>query len=151
MEKGISSARKKKVGKNYMYKEVIISIVIIVLILVASTVSQNYTDKAIEKIDSDLSTLKEKIMYDIENNEDKDEKFIKKEIEKILEEWEEKYYTLAIYIEHDELEKVKKELITLKSNIEIKEYEEAVVAIDGGIFSLKHLKEKEILNLDNFF
>lgn len=134
-----------------MYKEVIISIVIIVLILVASTVSQNYTDKAIEKIDSDLSTLKEKIMYDIENNEDKDEKFIKKEIEKILEEWEEKYYTLAIYIEHDELEKVKKELITLKSNIEIKEYEEAVVAIDGGIFSLKHLKEKEILNLDNFF
>ncbi len=134
-----------------MYKEVIISIVIIVLILVASTVSQNYTDKAIEKIDSDLSTLKEKIMYDIENNENKDKEFIEKEIEKILEEWEEKYYTLAIYIEHDELEKVKKELITLKSNIEIKEYDEAVVAIDSGIFSLKHLKEKEILNLDNFF
>ena len=134
-----------------MYKEVIISIVIIVLILVANTVSQNYTDKTIEKIDSDLSTLKEKIIYDMENNEDKNEEFIKKEIEKILDEWEEKYYTLAIYIEHDELEKVKKELILLKSNVEIKEYENAVTAIDSGIFSLEHLKEKEILNLDNFF
>lgn len=134
-----------------MYKEFIISVVIIVVIFIANNISQNYTDKTIEEMNNELYSLREKIFQIIDKQEEKNEKSIKSEIEKILEEWEKQYYTLAIYIEHDELEKVTQDLIVLKANIEVKEYQDAITNLDSCSFSLEHLKEKEVLNLDNFF
>ncbi len=134
-----------------MYKEVIISIVIIVVIFIANNISQSYTDKTIEEIDNGLHSLREKIFQIMDKQEEKNENQIRSEIEKILEQWEGKYYTLAIYIEHDELEKVKKDLVVLKANVEVKEYQDAITNLDSCIFSLKHIKDKEVLNLDNFF
>lgn len=134
-----------------MYKEIIISIVIIVVIFIANNISQNYTDRTIEKMNNDLYTLRENILQIMDKVEEKSKKSIKNETEKILDEWEDQYYTLAIYIEHDELEKVTKDLIVLKANIEVEEYQDAVTNLDSCIFSLEHLKDKEVLNLDNFF
>lgn len=134
-----------------MYKEFIISVVIIVVIFIANNISQNYTDKTIEEMNNELYSLREKIFQIIDKQEEKNEESIKSEIEKILEEWEKQYYTLAIYIEHDELEKVTQDLIVLKANIEVKEYQDAITNLDSCSFSLEHLKEKEVLNLDNFF
>ena len=134
-----------------MYREIIISIVIIVVIFIANNMSQSYTDKTIEEIDNGLNSLREKIFQIMDKKEEKNENQIRGEIEKILEQWEGKYYTLAIYIEHDELEKVKKDLVILKANVEVKEYQDAITNLDSCIFSLKHIKDKEVLNLDNFF
>ena len=134
-----------------MYKEVIISIVIIIAIIIGNNISQGYTDSSIEEIDKKLSNVREQVYKSLEidakNNNDK----MKQEIDEILEEWEKRYYLLAIYIEHDELEKVKKELVSLKASIDVEEYQDAIGDVDRCTFSLEHLKEKEILNVDNFF
>ncbi len=134
-----------------MYKEVIISIVIIIAIIIGNNISQGYTDSSIEEIDKKLSNLREQVYksleIDVKSNNDK----MKQEIDEILEEWEKRYYLLAIYIEHDELEKVKKELVSLKASIDVEEYQDAIGDVDRCTFALEHLKEKEVLNVDNFF
>ena len=61
------------------------------------------------------------------------------------------YKKLAYYIEHDELEKIELYLTALKSNIETKEYNQAVVEVDSCIFILKHIEEKYSFNLQNIF
>lgn len=134
-----------------MYKETIISIVIVIFVLILNSIAQNHTDKTLGKIDKDLYELRGEIETILDKTEEETEKQIQEKVEQILNEWEEKYYILAIYLEHDELEKVKKELIVLKSNIELNQYKDAITDIDRGMFSLEHLKEKEILNVDNFF
>lgn len=134
-----------------MYKETIISIVIIVFVLISNNIAQKHTDNTLGKTDEDLYKLKSKIEKVLDKKEETTDKEIQEDIDRIIEQWEEDYYVLAIYLEHDELEKVKKELVILKSNIELKEYKEAITDIDRGMFSLEHLKEKEILNVDNFF
>lgn len=134
-----------------MYKEVIISIVIIITVFIANSISQGYTDKTIDKLDNDLSSVREKLMDALDKEESNLKESIKKDIEEILNEWGDKYYLLAVYLEHDELEKVGKELISLKASVDVKEYQDAVGDVERCIFALKHLKDKEVLNVDNFF
>lgn len=134
-----------------MYKETIISIVIIVFVLILNNIAQKHTDNTFGKTEKELYKLRSKIENVLDKKEETTDKKIQEGIDKILKQWEKDYYVLAIYLEHDELEKVKKELVILKSNIELKQYEDAITDIDRGLFSLEHLKEKEILNVDNFF
>lgn len=75
----------------------------------------------------------------------------KEEAEKIYEQWETRHEKLAYYIEHDELEKVETQLITIKSNIETQNYEELISGIDESIFILKHIEDKYGFNLQNIF
>ena len=133
-----------------MYKETIISIVIIIFVFVLNNIAQNHTDNSLGKIDEDLYNLRSKIEKVLDKEETANRE-IQEDIDKIIEEWEKQYYVLAIYLEHDELEKVKKELVILKSNIELGQYKAAITDIDRGTFALEHLKEKEVLNVDNFF
>ena len=134
-----------------MYKEIIISIVIIITIIIANNISQGYTDSSIEEIDKKLSNLREQVYNSLEINVKNNSTKMKREIDEIIEEWEKRYYVLAIYIEHDELEKVKKELVSLKASINVEEYQDAIGDVDRCTFALEHLKEKEVLNVDNFF
>ncbi len=134
-----------------MYKEIIISVVIIIAIIIGNTVSQGYTNSTIENIDNKLSNLREDIYKSLNNKEDKTNNELIKKLKEILSEWDDKYYLLAIYIEHDELEKIKKELISLKASVEVQEYQDAIGDVDRCTFALEHLKEKEVLNVDNFF
>lgn len=134
-----------------MYKETIISIVIVIFVLISNSVSEKYTDKALGKTNENLYKLREQIERALEEDSGINKKNIEKTVQQILEEWDKEYYILAIYLEHDELEKIKKELIILKANIELNRYKDAVTDIDRGLFSIEHLKEKEVLNIDNFF
>ena len=134
-----------------MYKEVIISIVIIIVIIIGNNISQGYTNSSIEEINRKLSNVREQIYKSLEINVKNNKGKMKQEIEAVIAEWEKRYYLLAIYIEHDELEKVKKELVSLKASIDVEEYQDAIGDVDRCTFALEHLKEKEVLNVDNFF
>ena len=57
-------------------------------------------------------------------SEEQNEEKLNNQIENIVNNWNEKHKKLAYYIEHDELEKVETELVYLKGNIEVKEYEQ---------------------------
>lgn len=131
-----------------MVKELVISIVIVVSIFIGNAFTENYTKKSIDETTESLSDLRVQIEKDEDSiNTDVTEQ----KIDEIQREWNLKYEKLAYYIEHNELEKVKTELVGLKGYIEKEEYSEALPSVDRSIFILEHIKEKTGLSLKNIF
>ena len=58
---------------------------------------------------------------------------------------------MAYYIEHDELEKVKTAITSIKSYVEVKEYNQSLESIDKCKYILEHIQESQRLSLDNIF
>ena len=81
---------------------------------------------------SEISTLTEKI----DNIENK---------------WNENYNKWAYFIEHEELEKVKTGIVSIKSYTKSEELGEAMNEVDKTIYILEHIVEKYKVNLKNIF
>lgn len=131
-----------------MIKELVISIIIVVLIFIGNTVTENYTKISMNDTIDGLSELRDEVIKD-ENDINSD--IAKQKINEIEKQWKIKYEKLAYYIEHDELEKFRTELVGLKGYVEKEEYSEALPSIDRSVFILQHIKEKTELNLKNIF
>ena len=58
-----------------------------------------------------------------------------------------KHRKLAMYIEHNELEKVETDLSSLNGYLKQEEYGDANAQIDVSIYVLEHIKNKTILNI----
>lgn len=127
-------------------KELIISLVIIAVIVILNVITQNYTKESVDVVSEKLENLREKII-----REDVDKNSSKEQISDIMEDWRDRFQRLAYFIEHDELEKVETELTSLKANIEMEKYEEAVPDLDKTIFILNHIKNKFTLEIRNIF
>lgn len=127
-----------------MGKELIISIIILILIFGLNYITQKNTDSTVEIISTYLENTKNDVL---EQNPNKEK--ATKDINETYDKWEELDDILAYYIEHDELEKVKTALTSAKSYIEVEEYSQSVEAIDKCIFILDHIHEREIFSLDN--
>lgn len=132
-----------------MKKELIICIIIVITIIIGNTVTQKYTEKAVEETSKNLEELKVELINNEESEEK--EKLIKEKAKETNENWEGKYEKLAYFIEHDELEKINTNLTGMNSFIETKKYEEAINELDKTKFVLKHIEEKYALNFKNIF
>lgn len=129
-----------------MYKELIISIIVIALIVIGNVVTQNNTMESVEEISQNLNLLREEISKPEVNSQ-----ISKQKIEEIENLWKEKYEAMAYYIEHNELEKVQTELTKLKADIDMQEYSTGVENLDNCIFILEHIKDKTALKIVNIF
>lgn len=131
-----------------MIKELIISIVIVVLIFIGNAFTENYTKESVEETSNNLAELREEI---IKNEDEVNFELSKDKIDEIYEKWNAKHEKLAYYIEHDELEKVKAGLTGLRGYIEKQEYSEAIPELDKNVYILEHIKDKTAFNLKNIF
>ena len=127
-----------------MYKEIIIIITVISLIVGLDIITNNYTKETVEIISSELNILKEQIL-------NKNKKETEEQIIIVKEKWEERYKKLAFYIEHDELEKVKTQLTMLSADLSVEEYKQSITELDTTIFILKHIQEKEEFHFRSIF
>ena len=127
-----------------MYKEIIITILIVVLILGLDIITNRYTANAIDELSQSLDELK----LDL-NTKSKNE--IEGKTNNIFSKWREHYDILAYYIEHDELEKVETQLTMLRSDQNEEQYEECKKEIDTTKFILKHIENKEKFTLQSIF
>ena len=125
-----------------MFKETVICIIIIITIFSLDIFTQKYTEDTTKDITKLFLDLKDEIL-----KENKDE--IKAKISKLDDKWKEKHDKLAYYIEHDELEKVKTALTSVRSFVEVEEYSDGVEAIDKCMYILDHIHERERFSLDN--
>lgn len=126
-----------------MYKEITISVILLVFIFTANYLTRNYTQKSIEEVTQKLESLKTEML---EKGEQTGEKY--DELEKV---WLEKYEVLAYYIEHDELEKVSSELFQLKGSIQTDQVDEGIPTIENCKFILDHIKDKDKFEIKNIF
>lgn len=129
-----------------MYKELIISIVVIACIVVGNIITQNNTIEAVAQVSGQLTLLRQEM-----EREDVSQEKAKKQMEKIEEIWAEKYRLMAFYTEHNELEKVQTELTKLKADIYMEEYAQGVENLESCIFILEHIKDKSALKVVNIF
>ena len=146
MEKIKFFARKRKEKKGEMVKEFFICIIIIIFIFIGNGITQGYSRNSIEDINEKLANLREEI-----NKEEINEEEIIKHEEEIDKQWQEMFSRLAYYIEHEELEKVSKNLENMKTYIKLKEYNNATKEINEGIYILNHIEDKYSFNLQNIF
>ncbi len=127
-----------------MYKEIIICAVVIISIVTLNWFLQDYTKNSMSYIISELQELKEDIKQeDVEKTKTK--------MEQIKNEWHEKFKVLAIFIEHDELEKVETDLSALEGFIEVEDYKTGINELNKSIFVLEHIADKYDFSLVNVF
>ena len=129
-----------------MVKEFFICTIILILIFIGNGITQGYSRSSIENINEKLANLREEMNKEEMNHEE----IVKKE-EEIDKEWEEMFSRLAYYIEHEELEKVSKNLENTKTYIKLKEYDNSIKEINEGIYILNHIEDKYSFNLQNIF
>ena len=129
-----------------MRKELIITIIIVIFVIIGNCVTQKYTKKCVSETTSQLEELK-KIAVDGE----KDHNELAKMAKDIYEQWVKKNEGLSYYLEHDELEKVDTAIVSLKSYVETDDYSSAIAELDEGKFILEHIQKKYAFNLENIF
>lgn len=127
-----------------MYKEIIIIIVVIALVIGLDIISNNYLKEAVEELSKELNELRVLILE--ENQEE-----AQKQMRKVKEKWAEKFKVLAYYIEHNELEKVETELVRLSADIDMEEYKHCINELNTSIFILEHIGQKEKLDIISVF
>ena len=129
-----------------MVKEFFIYTMILILIVIGNGITQGYSRSSIENINEKLDNL----MEEMNKEEINEEEVVKKE-EEIDKQWQEMFSKLAYYIEHEELEKVSRNLENTKTYIKLKEYDNATKEINEGIYILNHIEDKYSFNLQNIF
>lgn len=129
-----------------MYKELIISIIIIVGIFTFDYALQQYTKTSIDKTTDELSMIKQ----DLEQNNVNHKEVLNK-VNATHDRWTEYNDKLVYFIEHNELEKVETCLMVYKSYVETNQYDFAIAEIEKASFILDHIKDKYSFNLENIF
>ena len=86
-----------------------------------------------------------------ENEEDINKDKLKEQIKEIRDDWTERHKKLAIYIEHDELEKIETDLAGLNGYLDKEEYGDSMAQLDISVYVLEHIKNKTTLSLINIF
>lgn len=127
-----------------MKKEIVISAIIIIIVIIGNIITQNYTKKCAREINKELLEIKE-----IVNQQQKE--VLENKIKQVSHNWDEMQEKLAFYIEHDELEKVETQLSILTGDIEAELYPETFPEIEKCIFILEHIEDKTALNIKNIF
>ena len=119
-----------------MWRDIVFCIIIIVIIITVDFFIQDYIKNSAEDMTVKLDDLKR----EVSNKEE--EKINEVDTKEVRETWEEKYKILASVIEHDELEKVEKNLTGIYSSLESKELSEVISELDESMFILRHIKDK---------
>lgn len=123
-----------------------IEILIIIIIFSIITILDVFTHKNMEYIVDKYNNKLQEVSINLNRTN-----FELSKIIDIKNEWEKDYKILALYIEHDELEKIGNVISKLNSNVENKEKENSLENIKEIKFLLTHIQNKSILNIQNVF
>lgn len=139
-----------------MQKEIVIVIIIIILIIGTHSISQSYTQKSVSLMTEKLNEIEEiakKLDEDDKQNIDSPEKKeeLSQKISDIRTEWQKINKNMAVYIEHDELEKVNTSLILMDGYLSMEDYSQGVPELENCEYILRHIKDKQSLQIINLF
>ena len=140
-----------------MKKELIITIIIIIAIIILGNITLGYTENVIKEANEKLEKLKDDILSEnidkekLNNKMDEILIFEDNEMDEIYDYWLEKDKTLSLYLEHDEIEKVNIYLKNTKGHIEGDDVYGSLGELEACIATLSHIEEKQAVNLKNIF
>lgn len=129
-----------------MKKELIITIIIVCVMLIANYFTHNYTKKCVKEINENLQDIKQQAL-----NEENDSSELARRVNEIYEKWLRMSNGLSYYLEHNELEKVHSSLRTIKAYFEADEVSDGIPELENCMYILYHIEEKEAFKLKNIF
>ena len=129
-----------------MRKELIITIIIVIFVIIGNCITHKYTKKCVSETTSQLEELKKNAL-----DGEKDHNELAKMAQDIYEQWVKKNEGLSYYLEHDELEKVHTQIRKAEACFEADEVQNAIPEIEDGIFILEHIQEKQSFKLKTIF
>lgn len=125
-------------------KEYVIIIVILVIVFLIEYVTSKQLGEATAWMRDGITSIENKMN---ENNESEAEK----EFYELEEKWRSECEKLSLFVEHNELEKVSKEVALINSNFKTNKKSETLEKISELKFMLEHIEEKNQLKLKNVF
>lgn len=132
--------------KAVFKKEIIICTIIVIAIVIGDLLLQNYTKDSLNVLNDKLTDIK----YILSNNEEKNEE-IKNIISDVNKEWDKRFNILTCFLEHNELEKVKTQLVSITAGLEVQDREYVYEEVNKTIYILEHIRDKSSIKIDNIF
>lgn len=129
-------------------KESIIIIAVIILVIAASIISQNYLNQSSDMLLGKLETLKTEIQNAKQTGALENAIELS---ENVLNNWEEINKNWSMLVVHEELDLIELSLIGVKASVESGSAEDALQEIDKSLFLVGHIKEKESFKIKNIF
>lgn len=129
-------------------KESIIIIAVIILVIAASIISQNYLNQSSDMLLGKLETLKTEIQNAKQTGALENAIGLS---ENVLNNWEEINKNWSMLVVHEELDLIELSLIGVKASVESGSAEDALQEIDKSLFLVGHIKEKESFKIKNIF
>ena len=126
-----------------IFEQITIVIVIVILIIFLEVVTSKNTEYSINKMSDEINDISDFLEKDIGKVQEKSKN--------IFERWEKLENKMNYYLEHDELEKVGRQINILESQIKSKNILDIKQNIAEIKFLLKHIEEKPKLTIDNIF
>ena len=121
---------------------------IIIVILVIVFVIDYVTDK---NLSDSICWMRDGIVS-VENKcKEEKESEAQEEFSELKQRWKEEEKGLALFVEHNELEKVSGDIVLIESNFETNDTDELFQNIANLKFMLEHIEEKNRLKLKNVF
>ena len=140
-----------------MQKEIIIVSLIIIVIICVNIITQKYTKNTFYEITTkldEISSIGQQLHEAKESGDEEPEdtkKILNEKISNLEEYWQKVNKITPLYLEHDELEKVNSSMKKFESYFTLDEYAEAIPELNNCKYILKHIKEKESLQVINLF
>lgn len=128
---------------RFIKEYLIIITILLIVFYIDHLTSQN--------LGEDVGWLRDAIIS-IENqiNENKETE-AQEQFYELEEKWKDKSEQLALFVEHNELEKVSNDIVIIQSNFETNETDKVLENIAELKFMLDHIEEKNQLKLKNIF
>ena len=134
-----------------MKRTLVVCIIIIIFIVMSDLLLRKYADN---KFDYMIGKLTD-INNSIELVDDKPEMVSnsregnKKIIEDLESMWEKDYTIMSCYLEHNELEKVKTQMVIIQAGMETNDVSYIYEEVNRALYIIEHIKDKSELKIDN--
>ena len=134
-----------------MKRTLVVCIIIIIFIIMSDLLLRKYADN---KFDYMIGKLTD-INNSIELVDDKPEMVSnsregnKKIIEDLESMWEKDYTIMSCYLEHNELEKVKTQMVIIQAGMETNDVSYIYEEVNRALYIIEHIKDKSELKIDN--
>ncbi len=120
---------------------------IILIILIIVFCLEYFTSKNLKEA---VGWMKEEIVK-IEEQVNENQEEAQKQFYELEKNWKDKSDQLALFVEHNELEKVSNDIVIIQSSFETDETDKVLENIADLKFMLDHIEEKNQLKLKNIF
>lgn len=125
-------------------KEIVIIIIILIIVFFIDHITSKNLGEAVSWMRDGITSIENKM------NENKESE-AQEEFYELEGKWKQKTEELALFVEHNELEKVSNDIVIIETNFETNEKDKVMENIAELKFVLEHIEEKNQLKLKNIF